>query len=48
MPPQQCKRLLDFVDERLDFGAQYPLRKLSCNKSVHVSEATAVGKRRGQ
>jgi hypothetical protein len=22
MPPQQCERLLDFIDERLDFGAQ--------------------------
>lgn len=46
MPPQQRERLLDFVNEGLNFGAHHYLRQECRNRSVHVSEAAVLGKRR--
>lgn len=44
MPPQQRERLLDLVDECLDFGAQEYLRLNNRSRSQHVSEAANNGK----
>jgi hypothetical protein len=46
MPPQQRERLLDLIDERLDFGAQDYLRQDDRSRSQHVSDAAGLGKRR--
>ena len=44
MPPQQRERLLDLVDECLDFGAQGYLRQFDRGRTLHVSEAADNGK----